>query len=226
MATTKHILLVGSLNEEMADKLAKEAGTFYFDANGLEKQQNITIHLSSCGGDVEAENAMLYIINSQPERFCVVANGEISSAAFGFFFRAECDKTILPGTIGMYHLSRRSVEISLSGKGFYDADKFHLKHFKTGLKEELIWCEGLGVSAKEIELIAKGHDVYFTTEQLKGFLTLQQIEQRTKREAKASPDKGGAISCVVGKPKVEGGDTVEQLGENNQLLNDDREPQD
>lgn len=215
MATTKHILLVGSMNDEMASKLALEASSFYFDANGLEKQQNISIHISSCGGNVEAEKAMLHIINSQPERFTIVANGEISSAAFGLFYRCNCAKTILPGTIGMYHLARTSIEISLNGKGFFDADKFHLKNFRKGFKEELVWCESLGISARDIELIAKGHDVYFTTEQLQEFLNNQKIE-RFNTEAAGGATESGGVDCVAREPEPKQDNNIECLRDDNE----------
>jgi hypothetical protein len=189
---TKHIILNGQINMDLVTAFCDAANTPYFDQNNVIRQFNYCIYLTSCGGFVEGEQIIKNIINMEPHRFRLIANGEISSSAFQLFFDANCDKTIMPGTYGMFHLSRIPVEINQMGDGHSECDRFQLKHFTKEGKAVLKWCESVGMNDKEIQQIASTTDVYFSTDRLKEMIV---AHQRYKEESNKMV--GAAITEIL-----------------------------
>lgn len=163
----KHLVLNGGIGMELVSQFLDAANAYWTDKDGEIQQPKIMIYLSSHGGLSEGEAVITTAINLEPHRFVLIANGEISSSAFSLFFNCNCEKSIMPGTYGMYHLSRMTIEISQSGEGHKEEDRFVLKHFTKEAKDNLKWCESIGMNAKEIQTIASTQDQYFTTQRIK-----------------------------------------------------------
>lgn len=84
----------------------------------------------------------------------------------------------------MYHMSRQEMDMGFDGQPFFQLDKFLLKNYPDFMKEDLQWCDRLGMTAAQIEEIAKGNNVYFTPEQLRNFINIQKDDrlQRLEKE--------------------------------------------
>lgn len=188
----RYIVLKGSFDEQFMTKILDHVNEVYYDTQNKQRQSRITIYISSGGGSVALQQILTDVINDQPERFRVIAVEHIQSAAFRFFFEVECDKCVLPNCIGMYHVSREDMEIGMNGEPYHEVDKFLLKNFPEFMKEDLRWCESIGMTAAEIEGIASGKCVYFSTEDIKRLIKTQKDvrEEKEKRAIEQRSDFG------------------------------------
>lgn len=175
----KILYLSGTMDEEMIEKLIQASNS---NEGGV-----LTIYLTSTGGISYISDMLTDIVNSQPSIFALVAAGEISSAAFNFFMKARCHREVLPGTYGMFHLTRIKVDVADGGMGYYEEDKFHLKEFSRPKKDALEWCESIGMNAEEIENVANTNEQYFGRERLEYFLQVQK-DQRQEEMSKFGDD--------------------------------------
>lgn len=180
----KNVVLKGDFDEKFIDLVLSHSNEFYYDFANKLRQPHVTIFISSGGGVSAAAQILVSLINAEPERFRVIAVDHIQSAAFRFFFEVECDKCILKDCIGMYHMSRQEMDMGFDGQPFFQLDKFLLKNYPDFMKEDLQWCESIGMNAQEIEQIAKGDNVYFSPEQLRNFINIQKDDrlQRLEKE--------------------------------------------
>lgn len=95
----KNVILKGGFDEEFLQKIVDVANeTFYDPASNREYHPNVTIFIYSGGGSAEIAQILTEMINHQPNRYRLIAVGVVNSAAFRFFFDANCDKTVLPHT--------------------------------------------------------------------------------------------------------------------------------
>lgn len=128
----------------------------------------IRIFLCSDGGKVAVLDAMLYTINLDPKRFKIVGYEELCSSAFEFYIRANCEKTLLPGTIGMCHQTATGITVNDNCKPSYYDGEAYLKrcknHHRPMLLDFMNQCE---FTDKEKKKVKKGHDVYFQYDRFK-----------------------------------------------------------
>lgn len=128
----------------------------------------IEIYISSDGGLVSILEAMLYIINSKPNRFKIIGYDELCSCAFEFYIRAKCNKELIKNTIGMYHQSTTKISINDNLKpAYYDGEAYlkrKKKYFVPNSNDIMTKCE---FTPKEIKKIKKGKDVYFQYDRFK-----------------------------------------------------------
>ena len=148
----------------------------YFEAPMLEKlaeacnkpDEKISIYLNSRGGRVSILKAVLHIINSDPERFILVGYHNLSSCAFDLYMKAKCQKEILEGTIGMYHLTNTDITYTDKMKPAYDIDvaviERKTKHYLPEIIQLMKDCE---FTVKEQKKILQGKDLYFQFDRLK-----------------------------------------------------------
>lgn len=216
----KNVVLKGDFDEKFIDMVTSHSNEFYYDSYNNLRQPYITIFISSGGGSGAASEILISLINSEPERFRVIAVDHIQSAAFRFFFEVECDKCILRDCIGMYHISRQEMEMGFNSQPYFQVDKFLLKNYPEYMKRDLEWCDQLGMTAEHIEQIAKGNNVYFTPEQMQGFINKQK-DDRISRLEKERIDRqtkigGGKIQDPVGvvrEPGITAGVEGERMDE-------------
>lgn len=198
----KNVVLKGNFDENFIDTVLNQSNEFYYDFSNKLRQPHVTIFISSGGGASAAAQILVSLINAEPERFRVIAVEHIQSAAFRFFFDVECDKCILKDCIGMYHMSRQEMDIGFDGQPFFQLDKFLLKNYPDFMKEDLQWCDRLGMTAAQIEEIAKGNNVYFTPDQLRNFINIQK-DDRIQRLEK---------NTINGETTVSRGESKEAVG--------------
>lgn len=160
-----------SFNEEMLEKVITA-----FNQN----LELITIYLRSGGGKYSVMCAMLDIINNNPERFELVANDYIGSAAFILFFKANCKKRILPNTFGMHHQISIKVSLNENGKAYYDEDIAELKRMEFDKKESQEFNRRIGLTKKEMKMYNKDYDLHFQYDRL--MLMMEHYKNTAQRE--------------------------------------------
>lgn len=158
--------LNGTIDSEQVDKLI-EAVNKHQKKKYIEK---ITIYFRSEGGDTEAMTALVSIINNNKDIINLIGYGILYSSGFLIFFSSKCERSLLPGTVGMCHYTRVGVEISDNSKGYYSGDKANQIWIKEQNKWTVKFCIELGMTVKEISLIKKTEEVYFQTPRLQELL--------------------------------------------------------
>lgn len=124
--------------------------------------ERITMYLCSDGGIVCICQVLLDMINKNKDRFKLIGFESLSSSGFEFFIKAECEKELLPHTLGMVHQSSRSVYLNDDLNGSNENNKALIKRVKEYTKpNDKIFIEKLGLTTKEFNEYKKGNDVYF-----------------------------------------------------------------
>lgn len=128
----------------------------------LGENETIQIYLNSSGGDPDFGSAMLDAINNKKEITTLIAYGTIYSAAFDLFFKVQCEKRILNGTIGMAHLSRIEFNnFTIEGKPDNQQILVYKKWWEIDKRERLKFYEEVGIDKKDLLKIKKGLNIYF-----------------------------------------------------------------
>lgn len=147
-----------------------------FDKKMLEKffeavnspDEIISIYILSDGGTVAVMESMLHVISLDPKRFNIVGYSELDSCGFEFYLRAQCSKTLLPGTIGMYHQTVTDICLNDKGKASYYDGQAYLKRKKGFFYPEMIkFIDDCEMTDKEKKKIKNGDDVYFQYDRFK-----------------------------------------------------------
>lgn len=148
-----------SFDKEMLEK-------FFTALNSKEKL--ITIYISSDGGLVSVLDTILHAISLDPKRFKVIGYDELCSCGFEFYVKVNCQKTLLPGTIGMYHQSTNKIFLDDKGKpAYYDGEAYLKRKKKTFYPELLKFMDDCEMTNKEKKKIKIGKDVYFQYDRFK-----------------------------------------------------------
>ena len=140
--------------------------TFITDYNKCDLDEPITIYLNSVGGDVAHASVIADVINNKAESTVLIATGEIFSAAFNIFFASKCKRMLLEDCIGMAHFSWATFALDETGKVSSVYEKFVLQEMKKSKAETLQRLQNLGLTPKELAVIKKGQDCYFSRERL------------------------------------------------------------
>lgn len=164
------ITLEGTVDSTMFNKLINSYNLLREDA---EKDLEMIIYLSSCGGNSYIANAIIDLINKHAQCTTLIAASHILSAAFSIFFQTKCLKQIVPATIGMDHLAKIDSQITEGGTIMGAEDQFSLKVMRRSKKESLSFYESIGMKQEWIDDILDGRDVYFTTKELETMLKTQ-----------------------------------------------------
>jgi hypothetical protein len=102
------VSLIGGITDKTADK-------FLDSYNKLGPDEQLTIYMSSEGGLISVEELIVDIVNDQPAKFRFIFMDSIFSAAFNILLRINCEKVVLPNSLGMIHLPRVSTDVNLNG---------------------------------------------------------------------------------------------------------------
>ena len=141
-----------------------------FDAELLTKitdavnseSEKITVYLQSDGGIVCVCQVLLDIVNKNKEQFQLIGYESLCSSAFEFFIKAECEKELLPHTLGMIHQAERKFHLNNNLKLTAEDDKAAFERVKKyTIPEDKIFIQKLGLTPKELREYNKGNDVYF-----------------------------------------------------------------
>lgn len=132
-------------------------------------QGNITIYFDSEGGEVNAANTLIEVINSNKERITLHVIGYIFSSAFMVFLKTKCKTVLNSNCLGMIHETYQSFSIKSSGKTG-ELDSFMIKENKKEHLRDILELKELGLNRKEIAKINKGKDVCFDNKRLREIL--------------------------------------------------------
>jgi Clp protease. len=179
-------MIVGLHNIDFNEEILEKVITAF-----NQNSEIVTIYLRSGGGRVSVMTAILDIINTNPDRFELVANDYIASAAFILFFKANCKKRILPNTFGMHHQMTTKISVNESGKAYYDYDLAELKRMEIDKKESQDFNYRIGLTKKEIKKYEKDYDLNFQYDRL-----LQMLEHY-KMTAPSPPPKKSQTSSQM-----------------------------
>ncbi len=153
--------LSGDVDYSMLDKLVKEF-------NCLTKADNLHIYFTCPqGGLTDVGIAMIDFINKNSDYIGMSFYGELFSAGMSVFLAVTCSKKVLPDTRGMYHFSWQEMSINEAGKPSGEYDIFSMKEMKKAKDKTIEFLKNTKLNDKEISLIKKGKDVYFSHERMK-----------------------------------------------------------
>lgn len=159
------INLNGEVNNKMFNSLL-EALNYCIRENDA-----LRIYLNSFGGNLADMEAIISLINEGKDFIELVGYGELMSAAFIIFFSAECEKSLLPNTVGMMHYPYTYVDIDARGKHKPNpSNSFNfssLQEIKASIHRFIKTVE---FSDTEVKLITNGGDAYFTHKRMKELL--------------------------------------------------------
>ncbi len=145
--------------------------------NDLKEHQNIALYLNTIGGDLEVAEALIYLINSDPNRFLLIGNGKLWSAGFLIFYRAKCDRVLLPGITGMAHSINVTVGMNQLKKPYYEIDRANVEciALQKAWTDELF--KQLGLSAAQIKKINSGEELFFQEKEMRRFLKKTTVSE-------------------------------------------------
>ena len=154
---------------DIDSKMIKSFATFLND-NKPTKNNRIEIFLNSNGGDIDHCGALFKMINDRKDDIKITAYGVIYSAAFELYVLAECEKTILPNTKGMYHRSSRLINMTSAGTPKDADDEINLKSLIADEANTIKVCDIAKMSDDAKAVIFSNKEAYFTYEELKEML--------------------------------------------------------
>lgn len=157
--------MYGELNSEMLNKFIEAV-----NANLREDNGPLHIYLNSVGGEDGVAQAILEIINLNPDQYLLAGCGELSSCAFTLFFNANCGRTLLQNCFGMSHSLSMWPQVNILD----DHEQNRLAHIEE-IKQFLIQeAYEIGFNDKELDRFKSGRDVYFSPSRMRQLLTKQQ----------------------------------------------------
>lgn len=119
------------------------------------------------GGDPDIAEAIIHIVNKNKEKTTIIGYGRLFSAAFDLFYKTTCNRLLLPGSIGMVHLSRVEISsLSVANETDKSEANIYKKWFNEDKKSRLKFYEELGLGKTYISKIKKGQDVYLQYDKL------------------------------------------------------------
>lgn len=122
----------------------------------------IYVYISSNGGKTAIMQCIIDLINRYSDQFYLIGYDYLASAAFNLFITVKCEKTILPRTIGMYHLGRTEIDIDDRGRPFYLVDTYVKERcIKYDYPMDLEFIKKCGFTKTETTNFKKNSDVYF-----------------------------------------------------------------
>jgi hypothetical protein len=154
--------------------------------------EKLIVYLNSEGGGTVIGEVIQDLINQNAGNIHLIACGDICSAAFEIFFKAKCERSILPGTEGMCHKTTIQIEHNYdhapkkNQKRLLDWMKSHRKPVQESL------CKELGFTDKEFKLFRAGEDVEFTHQRLRELFDYQNAlhskENQVTEDTKVNED--------------------------------------
>ncbi|MCL1636261.1 ATP-dependent Clp protease proteolytic subunit [Elizabethkingia bruuniana] len=146
------------INTDLEHETLRDFINFY---NSTDESEYVQIIIKSGGGYCYVADEILDIINSDPERFTLIATRWIYSSAFDLFMKAKCKRILKPNTVGMIHEALHDITFSLNGRS-HPETKVLQEAYKSNLKEDMDYLTNfLKLSKQEIKDYNNQKDVYF-----------------------------------------------------------------
>jgi ATP-dependent protease ClpP protease subunit len=147
----------------------------------LEKEQDLTIYISTGGGAMCLSQNMVDLINNYPYYIEVIFSGFTYSAGMLLLTKIDytlVDVNIMEGTEGMVHLA----DMSLSMRGFKDEDSYSSFAKKNGniINESYLKNIKRFLTEKEMRVINKGKEVYLNHDRLAQIIETLSKEAENK----------------------------------------------
>lgn len=140
--------------------------------NNLEKDDILKIFFSTEGGRMDIAEAIIEIINQNAGRTELSGYSVLASAGFYIFFKSICPRQVLPGTMGMLHLTTWGAEIK-EGLLKTSRAEYIKNNMKKSLDRNIKFLNSIGISERDLELFKNGEDIYYNSETLIKFLKKQ-----------------------------------------------------
>lgn len=137
--------------------------------NELQEDEKLYWYFNSYGGETHVGFEVIDIINRNKDRIELIASDNIFSTAFLIFFKAQCERKILPLTFGMMHCASTSFEAKHEGK-IAIFEKERRSKFLAVNEFLLNWCRDLGFTESELKKFKKAEDIHFDTKALHNLL--------------------------------------------------------
>lgn len=137
----------------------------------------IDVYINSNGGSTWCSQVMLDIIESSPEKFTLTAYGQLGSSAFSLFFKASCERKILPTCIGVYHQAKMRIDVNFSSKPYGKDDEAFVNALREDFDNDLVFVKSLKFSEHELSRYLEGQDVFFQYDRLKSFLDVSDSQK-------------------------------------------------
>ncbi len=157
----------------ISEEFSEDVFNKFVESINILGEENLTIYLSSRGGDYFYSQAMLNIINSNEfvNRITLIGYNLLASSAFELFFLAKCKKELIGGTIGMYHQSSVAIEHDEFGQPVDDEDRVKDDFLKIYCRTQTeMVCKFLKMNDDLINNIRQKRDVWFTFIEMQTFL--------------------------------------------------------
>lgn len=147
--------LSGEVNYNMLNELVK--------SYNLLNEEKLHVYFSSPeGGFTSIAEVIVDLINLYKDQTKITFYGENFSCGMIVFLKTQCEKSILPSTVGMFHFCYQDMTISEGGKPNSEYGLFSMKEMKSSKLETLEYLKNTKLSDREIIAIKKGKDVYFS----------------------------------------------------------------
>lgn len=142
---------------------------------------NLTIGLSSPGGEVGVSLFILDLLNRNKDRIHLIAAGIVHSAAFDIWAGFKGYKSVYSGAMGMTHMADTSVRVTEKGKAVPDDEELLQNSTSYGEITKSITFPVM--TQKQISLYESGKDVFFTCDNLRKIATKQNRSHKAKKPA-------------------------------------------
>lgn len=145
------ILLDKKITEEVLQGFVK-------DVNTAEDKSDITVYLSSSGGEASLVPVFRDMIQKYQMR--LIAFDNLSSSGLDLFLTTNTPRTVLDEAVGMYHktiLYHINVDLKMKPT----VDKTLIDIWKRDMEVDALVIDFLGLTTKELKEIEKGREMYF-----------------------------------------------------------------
>ena len=159
-----YFYLGNDFNEDVAKSLLEK----------IEASNELTIYLSSNGGQCYASEAMLDALNENHKRINIKVVGDLTSNAFWIFFNFKGKREILGHSTGIYHYCGSKRRIMENGRMEYADEKLMAKEDKRRIKLSRQWCLDLGFNKAEMRKMESGDTLFFGYDRLNELLKNQK----------------------------------------------------
>lgn len=151
------------------DKEFLEKFILFFNEN---RELECLIIVNSGGGDGDAAEAIIYMINKMPN--VTLFMQAAYSCAFELAWFAKCKKILSQTAKGMWHYSRLNMAINTKEKTYYSEDECMIRNLPIERKSIESVARKI-MTAKEYKEFKENKDIYFDMQRMKQIFPDAQV---------------------------------------------------
>ena len=156
------LFVIGKFNDDLVESFV----SFLNDHSGPKH-----LVIDSVGGNLDAMNLILSIINNDPDQYKITAFSNVGSCSFDFLLRARCERVVLDSALAIVHLAGRDLHTKeLKNPHSFD---YWVKDLEEKYGEELLIFYSGYLNKDELELVKHGKEVFLTAERLRTMLNIK-----------------------------------------------------